>query len=87
MKKCIRFFALTLCGVFMLTGLAVAQSSTVPEPFQRFDADSKYTIKYDDLTAVLKSVVVDTGRSTREVLQAAVPYSVFALIAHSKSHW
>jgi len=51
---------LTVCGV------AYAANSTLPEPFQRFDAASKYTINYDDLTAVLKTAVVDVGRSSRE---------------------
>lgn len=67
MKKQARFSALIFCGVLLLTGSAVAQSSSVPEPFQQFDAESTYVINYDDLTAVLKTVVVDTGRSTREV--------------------
>jgi hypothetical protein len=58
--------------IFIVIGLlagfdtASATNSTVPEPFQGFDADSKYAIKYDDLTAVLKTVVVDVGRSSRE---------------------
>ncbi len=51
---------LTVCGV------AYAANSTVPEPFQRFDTASKYAINYDDLTAVLKTTVVDVGRSSRE---------------------
>jgi hypothetical protein len=46
---------------------AVAKNASVPEPFRGFDAGSTYTINYDDLTAALKTVVVDTGRSTREV--------------------
>jgi hypothetical protein len=49
--------------------LAVAAGSAVPEPFQRFDENSKYAINYDDLTALLKTVVVDMGRSTRRVSQ------------------
>ena len=46
--------------------VALAADSPVPEPFQRFDENSKFTINYDDLTNLLKSVVVDVGRSTRE---------------------
>ena len=53
-------------GVFVLTGLASAANSTVPEPFQGFDPDSKYKIDYSDLTNLLRTVVVDVGRSTRE---------------------
>ena len=63
-----RFYS-RACVVFVLIasfGLVHAASSGVPEPFQGFNADSKYTIKYDDLTAVLRTVVVDVGRSTRE---------------------
>ncbi|MBT8074250.1 MAG: DUF547 domain-containing protein [Xanthomonadales bacterium] len=63
-----RFFS-SACVVFGLIssiGMVQAASSGVPEPFQGFDADSKYTIKYDDLSAVLRTVVVDVGRSTRE---------------------
>ena len=56
-------------GFFALYGTAGAAESTVPEPFQGFDADSKYAINYDDLTAVLKIVVVDMGISTRRVAQ------------------
>ena len=43
----------------------VSADSAVPEPFQGFDENSKYFIEYDDLTAILKTVVVDVGRSTR----------------------
>lgn len=53
-------------GLLTVCDAANAANSTVPEPFQRFDSSSKYTIKYEDLTAVLKTVVVDVGRSTRE---------------------
>lgn len=71
MRKLNQFSALVLSGVLLLTGLTFAQDSSVPEPFQGFDADSKYVIKYDDLTAVLKAVVVDVGRSTREVAESS----------------
>jgi hypothetical protein len=57
---------LLLCGVLVACGGAYAADSTVPEPFQRFDDSSGYTIRYADLNAVLKSVVVDTGWSNRE---------------------
>jgi len=57
---------LILTGFLMVFDIANAANSTVPEPFQRFDADSKYAINYDDLTAMLKTVVVDVGRSSRE---------------------
>ena len=46
--------------------VALAAKSPVPEPFQRFDENSKFTILYDDLTNLFKAVVVDVGMSTRE---------------------
>lgn len=61
-----KILALFTIGFFVLTGLASAASSTVPEPFQGFDPDSKYKIDYGDLTNLLRTVVVDVGRSTRE---------------------
>jgi len=57
------------CLIFGLSTVfdtAYAAESPVPDPFQRFDNSSSYTINYDDLTNLLKTVVVDTGRSTRE---------------------
>lgn len=56
----------SFCGLLLMQGMASAATSPVPEPFRDFDASSTYIIKYDDLTAVLKTVVVDMGRSTRE---------------------
>ncbi len=53
-------------GFLLLGPLAMAAESPVPAPFQGFDNDSKFTIKYDDLTNLLKTVVVDVGLSTRE---------------------
>jgi hypothetical protein len=49
--------------------VAGAQDSLVPEPFRGFNDDSKYVIAYDDLTSVLGTVVVDVGRSRREVAE------------------
>jgi len=54
-------------GLLLLAQSALSLDTAVPEPFREYDADSKYTIKYDDLTALLKTVVVDTGRSNREI--------------------
>lgn len=53
----------------LFVACSVASAATVPEPFQGFDDSSKYVIKYDDLTAMLGTVVVDVGRSSREVAQ------------------
>lgn len=55
------------CGLLAFNPVANAELSPVPEPFRNFDDNSKYVISYDDLTAVLKTVVVDVGRSTREI--------------------
>jgi hypothetical protein len=60
---------LILSGYLAVCEVASAADQAVPEPFQRFDDSSKYAINYDDLTALLKIVVVDTGRSTRRVAQ------------------
>jgi len=57
------FFTL---GVMIITPLVSAAESTVPEPFQRFDPESKYSISYADLNTILKKVVVDVGFSSRE---------------------
>jgi len=61
-------FAVAFIAVGILTvfELANAAGSEVPEPFQPFDDSSKYAINYDDLTSILKIVVVDVGKSTRE---------------------
>jgi hypothetical protein len=53
-------------GLLLMNQVASAEDSAVPGPFQRFDASSGYTIRYVDLNAVLKKVVVDTGWSSRE---------------------
>ena len=53
-------------GLLAVSDITVAAGSEVPEPFQRFSNDSKYKIKYDDLTDVLSMAVVNVGRSTRE---------------------
>ena len=57
---------LIIFGFLTIFEMANADGSPVPEPFQRFDENSKYTISYADLTNLLKTVVIDVGRSTRE---------------------
>jgi len=66
MTKYIKLTVSVLCGLLVANVMANTATSTVPEPFQRFDSESKYAINYDDLTAVLSTVVVDVGRSSRE---------------------
>ncbi len=60
--NCSRVF---IVGLLAISQVASAESA-VPEPFRGFDDVSNYVIRYDDLTALLKTVVVDVGRSTRE---------------------
>lgn len=55
-----------ISGFLTVFELANAAMSEVPEPFQSFDADSPHKINYDDLTNLLKIVVVDVGKSRRE---------------------
>lgn len=52
-------------GLLVTMGVANAADSAVPDPFQRFNAASTYTINYNDLNAVLDFSVVNSGRSTR----------------------
>ncbi len=71
MTKHVRTFVLALSGLLALAVSAGAAASPVPEPFQEYDENSKYSISYDDLSLVLKTVVVDMGLSTRKVAEAA----------------
>lgn len=61
------FYFKTLIVALLAITQTISADSTVPEPFQGFDADSKYVITYNDLTALLRTVVVDVGRSSRTV--------------------
>jgi len=69
MLKQICSAAFLIFGVMIITPVFSAAESTVPEPFQRFDPASKYSISYADLNTILKKVVVDVGRSSREVAE------------------
>jgi len=69
MTKYISTTILIFCGFLPLCQVADAIEPAVPQPFQRFDNTSKYTIDYDDLTALLRTVVVDVGRSNRQISQ------------------
>lgn len=71
MTKRIATLLVVLCGFIAQAGAAQAAESTVPDPFQRYDDSSQYAINYDDLTGLLKIVVVDVGISTRRVAQEA----------------
>jgi hypothetical protein len=66
MKKHIVLFTFLFYGIFSISGVAITADPTVPDPFQRFDAESRLTIDYTDLDSLLGTVVLDTGRLTRE---------------------
>jgi hypothetical protein len=61
-------FVLVCCAASLS---AVASISTVPEEFQRYDPDSNFVIKYGDVDAILKTMVVDVGRSSRKKADAS----------------
>lgn len=63
-----RIFSSTGASIVLLAVSMVAHASitAVPEPFQGFNANSTYSIKYDDVNEVLSKTVVNTGRSSRE---------------------
>lgn len=62
-----------LLPILLATGLlatataVMAGAANVPEPFRGYTTDSESYIRYDDLNELLKSLVVDTGWSSREV--------------------
>ncbi len=66
MIKHISSAILIFCGFWAMSQVADAADSAMIEAFQGFDDASKYVITYDDLTVVLKTVVVDVGRSSRK---------------------
>ncbi|MFC1778053.1 DUF547 domain-containing protein [Pseudomonadota bacterium] len=67
MIKHIFFSAMFItCALMAMSELAIAEDPVVPEPFQRFNASSDYTINYEDLSTFLAAMVIDTGRSNRE---------------------
>ena len=62
---------LVFCGLLTLHALADAAESQVPEPFQGFDNNSRHTINYDDLSDLLRVVVVDVATSNRAIAPPA----------------
>jgi len=65
MRKYMGTAIIIACAVLIGSTAATAAGSDVPEPFQGFDAESKYKLSYTDLTAMLDVVVADVGRSDR----------------------
>jgi hypothetical protein len=70
MIKHMRSALLVFCSLLVVNQVATAAESPVPAPFRGFDDSSKYEISYDDLTTMLKTVVVDVGRSNRKIARA-----------------
>ncbi|HKJ16540.1 MAG TPA: DUF547 domain-containing protein [Xanthomonadales bacterium] len=58
--------------MFLMVGVGNV-SAQVPEPFQGHDPDSVFTISYSDFDAILRTMVVDVGRSTRKVARTTQP--------------
>jgi hypothetical protein len=72
-SKILTMNKLSLCSfafaVLAVPVISTAADSAVPEQFLRFDPDSNFTIKYDDVDTILKTMVVDVGRSSRDKAQ------------------
>ena len=65
MKKYVLSVSILICGLFFVPAVATAAESAVPDPFQRFDANSKLTVDYRDFDSLLDTLVLNTGRSNR----------------------
>jgi len=61
-----KYFFTVVLFIFGCVSIGEAAGAAVPEPFQGYDENSKYTINFDDLSNILKTAVVDVGMSTRE---------------------
>lgn len=72
MMKLVCLATVLVGGLLAISPVACATDSEVPEPFRKFDATSAYTIDYSDLNVFYKSLVVDVGRSNREIAQPTV---------------
>jgi hypothetical protein len=66
MKKQVLLVSVLIGGLMAFSAFASSLDSIVPDPFQRFDADSKLVIDYRDLDSLLDAVVLNTGRSDRK---------------------
>ncbi len=66
-----RIISISIAFIGLWAGSAFAASDAIPEQFKQFDADSTFRIKYDDVDLILKTMVVDVGRSTRERADSA----------------
>ena len=71
MTKNLGTAVVVLCGLLTLHEVVGAAESEVPEPFRGFDNNSKYSINYDELSELLRTVVVDVPTSDRAIAEPA----------------
>lgn len=67
MEKKFYLYTLIIFGLVVTSLTASAVDPAPPEVFQRHDPYSNLEIGYEDLDALLRTVVLDTGPSTREI--------------------
>lgn len=58
-------------GLIALGAASTASAREVPAPFQGHDPNSKFVIQYGDVDTILRTMVVDVGRSNRKVAEPA----------------
>lgn len=61
--------ALAIVALLPLSLVAATTGGAVPEPFRGHNPDSVFSINYGDVDTILRTMVVDVGRSTREVAE------------------
>jgi hypothetical protein len=66
MEKKLYLFTLIILGLFASSLAASVADPAPPDVFQRHDPYSNLEIGYEDLDSLLRTVVLDTGPSTRE---------------------
>lgn len=71
MKRPIGSAALIVSCIFAIFELALADDGTVPEAFRKFDDSSTRTINYDNLSDILRAVVVEVSSAGREMADPA----------------
>jgi hypothetical protein len=69
MLKRVKAIGLVLSGFLALQQVADAAQDEVPEPFRGYDNSSALAINYDDLSDLLRTVVVDVGPSSRLIAE------------------
>lgn len=66
-KRILRKFVVISLAVSALWAATGFGADPVPEPFRGHNPDSRFTINYSDVDAILSAMVVELGQSTREV--------------------